>query len=387
MRSFLLSFVFVALCSACRGAQDYGLELSPRERALMGQWDKAAEAFEKGHRGMNVRGGLTSAEVRDQLSQEQQRLRSEAQKVVPRRVPPEVAEFNMARAKAESGDSQAQLLVAWMYDNGVGVESDPVEAFHWWRKAGEKGAVVAQYNVAVMYAAGQGVRRNYPEAVEWYRKAAAQGWPDAYANLGWLYNAGRGVPMNKAEARRLWNKGAELGSFKAKVGLSSAQEKVVVGQGPGSVFYLLDDGVCCGEEISNAQQHQAYLAQLRQEEDDRKRREEQKRRFAQRLAQREVAAASLLARNLAAERRSAARTTVYTTPSEGHWIDDVFGNGELVKLEDGSIWRISPLDTATSGSWSAASEITVDEGDELLYPYILVNSDDNELVNARLLKR
>jgi TPR repeat protein len=382
--SLLFCAVLATLGLASASPQTRSQDLSPRERELLGQWHESAEQFQK----LNpVTNSLASKEFQELLSEEQKRVATVSRMTPTPVVTREMAEFNATRVKAESGDPQAQLLLGSMYDSGTGVQRDSSEAFRWWMKAAQKGNAVAQYNVAVMYAAGEGVEKNYTQAVEWYRKAAAQGWPDAYASLGWLYNSGRGVPIDKAEAQRLWTKGAELGSFKAKVGLAASQSRMVVAQGPGSVYYLLDNGVCCGEQINNPKEHQAYLAQLKQAEDERRKAEEKRKRLAQQLAERQAAVAAQATENPAAPRRVRGRGGIYITPSEGHWVDQVFANGEMVKLEDGSIWRISPLDTANSVNWSAASEITIDDGDELLYPYILVNTSDNELVNARLLKQ
>jgi hypothetical protein len=380
----LLLYAVLMLGASYAPAQPAVSELSPRERELLGQWHENTDQFQKQNPQTN---SLVSKNFRDLLAEEQEKVGAGSRSIPAPVTTPEMTEFNLTKAKAESGDTEAQLLLGWMFDTGKGIEPDSSEAFRWWMKAAEKGLAVAQYNVAVMYASGQGVDKNYTHAVDWYRKAAAQGWPAAYANLGWLYNSGRGVPLDKEEAQRLWTKGAELGSFKAKVGLAASQSRMVVAQGPGSVYYLQDNGVCCGQQINNPKEHQAYLAQLKQAEDDRRKADEKKRRLAQQLVERQNAVAAQSAQTPAGARRPRGKGGIYITPSDGHWVEQVFANGEMIKLEDGSIWRVSPLDTTSSVNWSAASEITIDDGEELLYPYILVNTSDNELVNARLLKQ
>ena len=94
---------------------------------------------------------------------------------------------------AVMGDARAQNNLAGMYDVGVGVPQDPVEAVRWYRRAGEQGLVWAQLNLAHMYREGLGVLQNHSEAVRWYRKAAEQG--DSYAQfyLGCCYSKGEGV--------------------------------------------------------------------------------------------------------------------------------------------------------------------------------------------------
>jgi len=69
----------------------------------------------------------------------------------------------------------------------------------------------------------------------------------------------------------------------------------------------------------------------------------------------------------------------------GHWIDDVMDDGNLVKLEDDSLWKVSPLDVVNSALWLPVSNITVIDSDDPSYPYKLINTDDDEVVNAQLL--
>jgi len=71
------------------------------------------------------------------------------------------------------------------------------------------------------------------------------------------------------------------------------------------------------------------------------------------------------------------------TGNGGHWIESVLDDGKLIKLEDGTLWRVSPLDTLDSGLWLPVSGITVIDGDDVEYPYKLVNTDDNGVVNAQ----
>ena len=99
-----------------------------------------------------------------------------------------------------------------------------------------------------------------------------------------------------------------------------------------------------------------------------------------------------------AARQGGARSRVSSSPriapgfvapevDSGHWIEGVIDGGSFVKLEDGSLWQISPLDTITSALWLPISDIVVIEGNDLGYPYKLINTDDRESVNARRLSR
>ncbi len=59
----------------------------------------------------------------------------------------------------------------------------------------------------------------------------------------------------------------------------------------------------------------------------------------------------------------------------GHWVEDVMSDGDIVKLEDGSLWEVAGGDEATSALWLPATEIVVCDGK-------LINTDDNESVEA-----
>lgn len=60
---------------------------------------------------------------------------------------------------------------------------------------------------------------------------------------------------------------------------------------------------------------------------------------------------------------------------EGHWIQSVSSNGEIIKLEDGSIWQVNSVDSVVSSIWLSSSSV-------LVCDYKLINTDDNETVEA-----
>jgi hypothetical protein len=60
----------------------------------------------------------------------------------------------------------------------------------------------------------------------------------------------------------------------------------------------------------------------------------------------------------------------------GHWIESVAADGRIIKLEDGSIWEVDPVDVIDSALWLPISDIVVCDDK-------LINTDDNETVSAR----
>ena len=65
----------------------------------------------------------------------------------------------------------------------------------------------------------------------------------------------------------------------------------------------------------------------------------------------------------------------YSGCESGHWVDSVSGDGQIVKLEDGSIWEVNPVDAITSMLWLPTTDIVACDDK-------LINTDDHESVEA-----
>lgn len=75
----------------------------------------------------------------------------------------------------------------------------------------------------------------------------------------------------------------------------------------------------------------------------------------------------------------------YLSPGSGHWIESVSSDGQIVKLEDGSVWEVDSIDQIDSSLWLATEDIVVVEESD---GYLLINTDsNNEKVHAKLLKQ
>lgn len=79
--------------------------------------------------------------------------------------------------------------------------------------------------------------------------------------------------------------------------------------------------------------------------------------------------------------------SAYAGVGSGHWVSEVMDDGRLVKLEDDSLWEVAPLDRINTALWLGTTQITVLDGDDPLYPYKLVNTDDGEVANAKLVSQ
>lgn len=79
------------------------------------------------------------------------------------------------RVLAEQGDPKAQLMLAEMYFDGLGVSQDNNEAVRWTRKAAEQGFDSAQHYLGRMYSEGIALPRDSIQGYAWFNIAARSG--------------------------------------------------------------------------------------------------------------------------------------------------------------------------------------------------------------------
>ncbi len=139
----------------------------------------------------------------------------------------------------EQEDANTMYNRGKCYDDGDGVQTNPVEAVKWYRKAAEQGHAEAQYMLGYHYNYSDGVeysRDNVREAMKWYLKAAEQGHARSQLTLGNIYNIGEYEQIGKdpVEAVKWYRKAAEQGDAAAQYelglcyGLGNGVEKNMV---------------------------------------------------------------------------------------------------------------------------------------------------------------
>ena len=147
--------------------------------------------------------------------------------------------FNACRTIAQEGHPTAQLVLAIMYHNGIGVPKNDPEAIVWIRRAADHGSALAQFALGEVYKRSDAVPVNHAEAVVWYRRAAEQGYAPAQYELGEMYRSsrnlanhlariqgsnykgGKGVPTNVSEAVVWYRRAAAQGHASAQYKLST----------------------------------------------------------------------------------------------------------------------------------------------------------------------
>ena len=122
---------------------------------------------------------------------------------------------------AQKGDARSQLVLAGLYERGIGVGASSAEALKWYKAAATQGNVEAQFKVGQIYGRGEGVPVDRNEATRWYLKAAEAGHIEAAYYMGYRCQNGKGTPQNYPEAVRWYSKAAEQGNVEAMEGLGT----------------------------------------------------------------------------------------------------------------------------------------------------------------------
>src|SRR3990167_1589244 len=101
--------------------------------------------------------------------------------------------FSIYEHFAEGNVPVAEYQLAYLYQNGLGVDKKPELAVAWYMKASSQGLPEAQFAMATLYYYGVGVEQGLSMAVTLYNQAASKNNPEAEYMLGYLTANGFGV--------------------------------------------------------------------------------------------------------------------------------------------------------------------------------------------------
>jgi len=104
---------------------------------------------------------------------------------------------------AEKGEARAQVILATMYMDGLGVAKAPKTAMQWLVLAAKQGHVRAQTYLAYLYEDGYAEAPNLSQAHMWLKIAAARGDPLAALNLNRISKKLSPAERNVSEQRAL----------------------------------------------------------------------------------------------------------------------------------------------------------------------------------------
>ena len=122
---------------------------------------------------------------------------------------------------AQGGDAEAQVQLATMLIDALGVRRDYAAAARWLRAAADRGHRYAMYRLGQLFEDGLIGEPDIAQAVQWYTKAVRRREPRAAFRLAALYEQGRGVRADRIRAIKLYRLAAAGSVLKATHRLGS----------------------------------------------------------------------------------------------------------------------------------------------------------------------
>lgn len=117
--------------------------------------------------------------------------------------------FNVAKEEAKTGNSEAALLLAMMYERGISVPPNETEALYWYQKAAINPA--SAFILGTYYSEGFGLTKDLEKGQSLLQQAANAGFSYAYLNLAVLKErAGQEFLADLDNARTAGNSTAGL---------------------------------------------------------------------------------------------------------------------------------------------------------------------------------
>ncbi|MEO4053325.1 tetratricopeptide repeat protein [Solibacillus sp. CAU 1738] len=101
---------------------------------------------------------------------------------------------------SNDGDSKAQGVLAYYYQEGIKVNKDYEKSLEWYLISAENGNTTSMVNIAYLYSNGIGVKQDHEKAFKWNLKAAENGDSSGMFNVSKKYEFGLGVEKNLKKA-------------------------------------------------------------------------------------------------------------------------------------------------------------------------------------------
>ena len=105
-------------------------------------------------------------------------------------------EWELLLGRAEKGEINAQLEVAYEYWKGEKVAQSLEKAVYWWTKGAEGNSAEARAFLGACYMEGKGVQKDVSVGLRLIEIAASQGFGNACYMLAIAYEKGDGVERN-----------------------------------------------------------------------------------------------------------------------------------------------------------------------------------------------
>jgi len=140
--------------------------------------------------------------------------------------------FKEFESAAKLGSSEAQVKLAFLYEEGLGVTKKYNEALYWYRNAANAGNPNAMMSIANFYANGFGVNEDMILAVNWLRKSAKEGQNSFLIYDGEMLTfstKNKQLKKKITQAQEYFRRKAEQGDVIAQVNLGYMYFNLLIG--------------------------------------------------------------------------------------------------------------------------------------------------------------
>ncbi len=115
--------------------------------------------------------------------------------------------FDILTQAAKEGEPVAHLLLAKIYEQGLGVKINDQKALKHYKLSAQGGEVAAMLEVGIAFKKGKGADVDFNEAVKYFQMSSDNNNPRAHYALGYMYFKGFGIEQNYEKAVDLFKKG------------------------------------------------------------------------------------------------------------------------------------------------------------------------------------
>ena len=134
--------------------------------------------------------------------------------------------FSKELASAEGGDKESQYKLGNMYTEGIGTNIDLAKAAEAFEQSASHGYEKAEYKLGLIYYEGTGVKVDRKTAFKWFKQAADKGYAAAQYYLGKMYASGSGVKRDYATSLQWYSKAVDGGFNQARSEMIDVSEKM-----------------------------------------------------------------------------------------------------------------------------------------------------------------
>lgn len=134
--------------------------------------------------------------------------------------------FGKELASARNGDMESQYKLGNMYTEGIGTNIDLAKAADAFEQSASKGYAKAEYKLGLIYYEGTGVKASRKTAFKWFKQAADKGYAAAQYYLGKMYASGNGVKRDYATSLAWYTKAVDGGFNQARSEMIDVSEKM-----------------------------------------------------------------------------------------------------------------------------------------------------------------